>query len=193
MPLEKRTWNEANAATNVSSRSYDEILIVWFNLDPRVLSYPSLAPQGQVGEDPCDWVRSGQMGKYLALGQDNIFPSGPPTQSSSTEQCTPVLSIPPSKCHPIQQHIPISLLVGNTHNWPGQRCQLFSCINAGFRRIFVYISPQNIQRVNQLINVLQSSNFAVFDCCYFLCYWLQSQNWNLHKLLELPRPYNVWT
>ena len=64
--------------------------LVWFKLDPRVLSYPFLAPQGQVGENSCDWVRSGRMGKYLALGQDNIFPSGPPTQSSSTEQCTPV-------------------------------------------------------------------------------------------------------
>lgn len=61
--LEKRTWNEANAATNAfSSRqknstpqwSYDKMLIVLFNLVPRVLSHKSLALQGRVGEDPCD-------------------------------------------------------------------------------------------------------------------------------------------
>lgn len=62
-PLEKRTWNEANAATNAFSPrhknskpqwSYDKMLIVWFNLVPRVLSYKSFALQGRVGEDPCD-------------------------------------------------------------------------------------------------------------------------------------------
>ena len=62
-PLEKCTWNAANAATNAFSlrqknskpqRSYHKMPIVWFNLVPRVLSYKSLAPQGRVGEDPCD-------------------------------------------------------------------------------------------------------------------------------------------
>ena len=99
MPLEKRTWNEANAATNVFSRSYDEILIVWFNLDPRVLSYPSLAPQGQVGEDPCDWVGSGQMGKYLALGQDyfSVQPSNSVIKYRAMHPCIvdPTMKMPP--------------------------------------------------------------------------------------------------
>ena len=42
--------------------------------------------------------------------------------------------------------------------------------STGYRRILVYISPFNIQRINELHNVLPSSNFAVLDCCYFLCY-----------------------
>ena len=32
---------------------------------------------------------------------------------------------------------------------------------------------ENLQRMWELINVLPPSNFAVFDCCYFLCYWLR--------------------
>ena len=33
--------------------------------------------------------------------------------------------------------------------------------------------PQNLQRMYELINVLPPSNFATFNCCYFLCYWSQ--------------------
>ena len=32
---------------------------------------------------------------------------------------------------------------------------------------------QNLQRMYDSINVLPPSNFAAFDCCYFLCYWSQ--------------------
>ena len=37
----------------------------------------------------------------------------------------------------------------------------------------LFEKPQNLQRMYELINVLPPSNFAAFDCCYFLCYWSQ--------------------
>ena len=33
--------------------------------------------------------------------------------------------------------------------------------------------PQNLQRMYEFVNVLPPSNFAAFNCCYFLCYWSQ--------------------
>ena len=36
----------------------------------------------------------------------------------------------------------------------------------------LFENPQNLQRMYKL-NVLPPSNFAVFNCCYFLCYWLK--------------------
>ena len=37
----------------------------------------------------------------------------------------------------------------------------------------LFEKPQNLQRMYEFINVLPSSNFAVFNCCYYLCYRLQ--------------------
>ena len=37
----------------------------------------------------------------------------------------------------------------------------------------LFEKPPNLQRMYELINVLPPSNFVVFNCCYFLCYWLQ--------------------
>ena len=45
-------------------------------------------------------------------------------------------------------------------------------IPISFGEIF-FEKPQNLQRMYELINFLPLSNFAVFNCCYFLCYWLQ--------------------
>ena len=41
-----------------------------------------------------------------------------------------------------------------------------------FRRNSLWKTP-NLQRMYELINVFPPRNFAVFNCCYFLCYWLQ--------------------
>ena len=38
---------------------------------------------------------------------------------------------------------------------------------------FFFEKPPNLQRMYELINVLPPSNFAVFNWCYFLFYWLQ--------------------
>ena len=35
-----------------------------------------------------------------------------------------------------------------------------------------------------LINVLPPSNFAIFNCCYFLCYWLQRAETSTNCLNE---------
>ena len=45
-------------------------------------------------------------------------------------------------------------------------------IPKSFREILLEKNPK-IQRMYELINVLPPSNFAVFDCCYFLCCWLK--------------------
>ena len=41
-----------------------------------------------------------------------------------------------------------------------------------FGEIF-FEKPPNLQKMFELISVLPPSNFAVFDCSCFLCYWLQ--------------------
>ena len=132
-------------------------------------------------------------GKTFGCWSGQYFSVRPSNSVIKYRLMYPCIVDPTMKMPPHPAAMPISLYVGNTHNWPRPRGQLLSCINAGYRRILVYISPFNIQRINELHNVLPSSNFAVLDCCYFLCYWLQSWNWNLHKLLELPSPYNFWT
>ena len=42
----------------------------------------------------------------------------------------------------------------------------------------LFENPPNLKRMYKFINVLPPSNFAVYDnCCYFLCYWLWSNQW----------------
>ena len=50
----------------------------------------------------------------------------------------------------------------------------------------LFEKPQNLQRMYELINVLPPSNFAVFSCCYFLCFWL-------HELHKSTSTFKFWT
>ena len=50
----------------------------------------------------------------------------------------------------------------------------------------LFEKPQNLQRMYELIHVLPPSNFAVFSCCYFLCFWL-------HELHKSTSTFNFWT
>ena len=53
----------------------------------------------------------------------------------------------------------------------------------------LFEKPPNLQRLYELINVLPPSNFVVFNCCYFLCYWLQRAE-TCTKLHKLTSPFN---
>ena len=68
-------------------------------------------------------------------------------------------------------------------NFNYSRCEKFEPdVPNNFGEILLEKS-QNLQIMYELINVLPPSNFAVFDCCYFLCYWLQrAQTCTLLKL-----------
>ena len=50
----------------------------------------------------------------------------------------------------------------------------------------LFEKPQNLQSMYELNNVLPPSNFAVFSCCYFLCFWL-------HELHKSTSTFNFWT
>ena len=48
--------------------------------------------------------------------------------------------------------------------------------------------PQNLQRMYKLINVLPPSNFAVFNCCYFLLLLLIAKSKNVNNDFTMNPP-----
>ena len=71
----------------------------------------------------------GPEGKIFGCWSGQYFSVRPSNSVIKYRLMHPCMVDPTMKMPPIQQHMPISLYVGNTHNWPRPRGQLFSCIN----------------------------------------------------------------